>query len=250
MRAERAFFSFTHIASPADHRAYNEWHQLDHRPENLALPGVLGGERWVRTPRSAAAGRACGDLERLHYLNMYWFDSLATIARWEELAETTFQAGRRADVHLATRLLMGHFRPISTWVAPRIRLAPDALRHRPNRGVHLIVTTVESPRTPAAERRNAWWDATYIPAQLRRPGVAGCWSFAGESNFAVHADLASGEAPMVSTRIVLFCLDEDAVDVSATFDAIDASPGETVSFAGPLEAITPWRWDWFEGGQP
>lgn len=23
-----------------DHRRYNQWHQLDHRPENLALPGV------------------------------------------------------------------------------------------------------------------------------------------------------------------------------------------------------------------
>ena len=54
MLARKAFFSFTGINDPAKHRDYNEWHQLDHRPENLALPGVVWGERWVHSPDCAA----------------------------------------------------------------------------------------------------------------------------------------------------------------------------------------------------
>jgi hypothetical protein len=37
--SERVFFSFVELTDPSQHRAYNEWHQLDHRPENLLLPG-------------------------------------------------------------------------------------------------------------------------------------------------------------------------------------------------------------------
>ena len=35
------FFSFTEITDPAEHRAYNEWHQLDHMPEQLPIPGIV-----------------------------------------------------------------------------------------------------------------------------------------------------------------------------------------------------------------
>lgn len=250
MQAERAFFSFTEIPDPADHVAYNEWHQLDHRPENLALPGVIAGERWVRTPACAAAGFAGPPFENLHYLNMYWFAGPAerTIALWQELAERSFQWGRRADVHLSRRLMMGFHRPISGWCSPRILIGPDALPHRPNRGIHLIVTTVAEPRARAAERRFAWWERDYIPAQLERPGVAGCWTFAGESNFTTHLDLA-GSTAEPSTRITIFYLDESPIDVSGTIDDVVATTSpegvEEVQVSGPLEAIVPWQWGWF-----
>ena len=96
MSGTRAFFSFTQVPDPADHRAYNEWHQLDHRPENLALPGVNAGERWVRTPACAALGSAAPPFDRLHYLNMYWFADEAAITGWQELAERSFHWGNRA----------------------------------------------------------------------------------------------------------------------------------------------------------
>ena len=58
MLAPHGFFSFTSVPDPAQHRAYNEWHQLDHRPENIVLDGVQHGERWVRTPAAAVAAAA------------------------------------------------------------------------------------------------------------------------------------------------------------------------------------------------
>ncbi len=54
------FFSFTEITDPAEHRAYNEWHQLDHMPEQFPIPGIVYGQRWVSTPACRAA-RAVDD---------------------------------------------------------------------------------------------------------------------------------------------------------------------------------------------
>src|SRR5215217_4797281 len=109
MFAPKTFFSFTEVPNPANHRAYNEWHQLDHRPENLLLPGVAWGERWVHSPDCATVTTAPDPaLARLHYLNMYWFrDPVeASTAEWSELAERSFHWGRRDDIRLANRLLM------------------------------------------------------------------------------------------------------------------------------------------------
>ena len=73
-KATRAYFSCAEIFDPAKHRDHNIWHQLDHRPENLAMPGVVYGERWVSTPECTKA-RLVSDpvFEKVHYLNMYWF---------------------------------------------------------------------------------------------------------------------------------------------------------------------------------
>jgi hypothetical protein len=48
--ASTVYLSLAEVVRPEAHRPYNEWNQLDHRPENLALPGVVFGDRWVRTP--------------------------------------------------------------------------------------------------------------------------------------------------------------------------------------------------------
>jgi len=44
------FFSFTEITDPGEHHSYNEWHQLDHMPEQFPLDGIAYGQRWVSTP--------------------------------------------------------------------------------------------------------------------------------------------------------------------------------------------------------
>lgn len=62
--ADAAFVSLARMTAPQHHQAYNEWHHLDHRPENLLLEGVMWGERWVQTPDCRAAALASSD----------WFD--------------------------------------------------------------------------------------------------------------------------------------------------------------------------------
>src|SRR5262245_10704660 len=48
------FFAFTEITG-GQHRAYNEWHMLDHMPEQFPIPGIAFGQRWVSTPACRAA---------------------------------------------------------------------------------------------------------------------------------------------------------------------------------------------------
>jgi hypothetical protein len=264
MFAPRAFFSFTEVPDPQDHRAYNEWHQLDHRPENLLLPGVAWGERWVRSPDCADAGTGNGTgapdptLARLHYLNMYWFrEPVAESSRaWSDLGERSFQWGRRGDVHIANRLLTQFFRPVKGYVVPRVSVSAEALAFRPNRGVHLEVTRVDDPHDPAAERLFGWYDTVRIPDLLGCAGAAGAWTFASESTF-TPAPGPSGEAGPAGTRILLVFLDGDPRAFAAEVgeraagwrDAgrlPDHSDVEATLFSGPLRAITPWEWDWFD----
>ena len=67
------FFSFTEVTDPGEHQAYNRWHQLDHIPENLALPGIAHGQRWVRTPACEERHLASAEpaLDRAHYVTLY-----------------------------------------------------------------------------------------------------------------------------------------------------------------------------------
>jgi hypothetical protein len=249
--APKAFFSFTEIPDPRDHRAYNEWHQLDHRPENLALPGVRWGERWVRSPDCAEVGPTpAPELRDLHYVNMYWFSEPVEVstAAWSELAERTFHWGRRDDVRLANRLLMDFFRPVKGYVNARVLVSPDVLPFRPNRGVHVTVSRIDEPRRPEVEELFRWYDRVRIPAVLGCTGAAGAWTFAGESTFTTALDL-SGEASPSTTRIVLVYLDDDPLTFTEELAALPVDHDtslETTLFSGSLRAITPWEWDWFE----
>lgn len=252
MSSPKAFFSFTEIPDAADHRAYNSWHQLDHRPENLLLPGVRWGERWVRSPDCVEAGTAPDAvLAKLHYLNMYWFNDPVdqATAEWSTLAERSFHWGRRDDVHLANRLLMGFFRPIKGYVNDRVLVSADALAFRPTRGIYVSVTRIDEPRSADAESLFRWYDRSRIPAMLQCRGAAGAWSFASESTFESALDLSGGASP-TSTRIVMVYLDEDPLefvdDLASRPADTQLQAAETVLLAGPLRTIIPWEWDWFD----
>lgn len=264
MLGEKVFFSFTHITDPITHAAYNEWHQLDHRPENLALDGVVHGERWVHSPDCSAFSRISAELpSELHYVNMYWFRNPVqeSFAAWQELAERTFQLGRRPDVSLSTRLAMGTFLPVKGYVHPRVQVSPDALALRPNRGVEITVTRVRDPQSPVAERYFRWQDRIGIPAVLECEGVAGVWTFSSDSTtldagrsttdgvtFTEDGQSASGQI-----RIVVAFLDQDPIrclaDTRRLANSVPAVPStdvEDVLFTGILRSIEPWNWSWFD----
>lgn len=243
------FVSLAHVTDPATHADYNAWHQLDHRPENLALDGVAWGERWVRSPRTTElATEIPGDVSGFHYLNMYWLaEPLArTRAAWQELAERAVHGGRRPDLDLCTRPLMGYFVPVSVDVAPRLRLSPGALPIRPNRGVYVEIVRWPDGRAPAALAAHAWYDGVRIGELLGIDGVAGTCVLASENTFTTHQDLGAAADP-ASTRVHLTYLDGGLGDVAPRLAALDTAPydGADLLHAGVLEAILPWQWDWF-----
>ncbi len=263
MLSRKVFFSFTEVCDPSGHHAYNAWHQLDHRPENLALPGVLHGERWVRSPDCAAATPPVGrGLDGVHYVNMYWFRDPVqeSFREWQELAERSYQWGRRPDTRLARRPMMGSFAPVKGYVGARVLVSPDALPFRPNRGVAVTVTRLVEPHGDRAHERFAWLDREFVPALLDLPGVAGVWSFASQST---TLDVGRRDVAGSTTfderddepgryRILLTYLDGDPVEHAEHRTALPRPPAadaEEPVLDGVLRAITPWEWDWFVSGE-
>ena len=206
------FFSFTEVTDRREHRSYNEWHQLDHMPEQFPLRGVAYGQRWVSTPACRAVRASSGALlDPIHYVTLYLMTEPVDgtlrefLALGKELHEKDrFHHHRKAH-------LSGPFRLVASAVAPRVLISAEAVPYRPHRGVYVVVQAAEAS-TPSVE------------TAVDIPGVAGAWAFADEQR-----------------RITVMWCDEDVLDVAARVGNVDGA-----EFAGPFETITPWQWDWFE----
>jgi hypothetical protein len=262
----KAYFSFTELTDKTRHPEYNAWHQLDHRPENLALPGVMWGERWVLTPDCCAAGTVRrAPFEAVSYVNMYWFrdpvdESFRDFLR---LGDRSFQWGRGPVVPYVRRPFTGSFTPIKGYVTPRVKVSADVLMIRPNTGVEVTVTRLPEPASPATQDLFAWYDESYIPSLLALPGVAGAWTFA--SQHTTTGDSRAGAEPVTPTadapasfgseyRILVLFLDQDPLGyararsehvAASGSDIPDRDSLETTLLRAVLRNIVPWQWDWF-----
>jgi hypothetical protein len=230
------YFSLTELTDPAAHRAYNEWHQLDHLPEQYPLAGVVSGQRWVATPACRAA-RAASEpaLDPVQYLTLYLLaDPLAaTLADFLTVARELRRAGRFFDARRA--LLSGPFGRAEAEAAPRVLVSAEAVPHRPCTGIYAIV---EGEGSGASDL------ATLCTVQ----GVAGAWTFAA-GGFAADHRFTTGHH-----QVTLCWLDDDPVTVAArlapVLEADWARRSSRPSLAGPFETITPWSWDWFSPENP
>lgn len=235
-----AFFSFPEVVDPARHRDYNAWHQLDHLPENRALPGVLHGERWVRTPACRAAS-VPGDptLDAAQYVAMYWFAETpdgradASVREWQELGESTRQEGRRPELDWAVRRLTGMFLPEHGAVAPGALVTAGAIPFRPHRGVVVDVRRVVDRSAPPPELELA-------------PGVAGAWTF---SSTVVRSDPVAGglaqDPGPEGLRVTVHYCESDPIEVLDELGP-GAGPGTEPLLRTPLLPVVPWQWDWFD----
>ena len=135
------FFSFTEITDPAQHRAYNEWHQLDHLPEQYPVARRrLSGNDGSR-PRPAVPARAVDEdqLRAVHYMTLYLMTEPVreTLDEFMDLGQQLYSLGR---FHLHRRArLSGPHQWLDAHAAPRVRIAAETLPYRPNRGVYVTV---------------------------------------------------------------------------------------------------------------
>ncbi|HXY27425.1 MAG TPA: hypothetical protein VEH82_04025, partial [Acidimicrobiales bacterium] len=210
------FFSFTEITDPSAHEAYNAWHQLDHLPEQFTIDGISFGQRWVRSPRCRAAEAVVApELEPFHYMTLYLMRDEQVVPPFFALAERL----RAVDRFFAARraLLSGPFEVVGRWAAPRVAVSPGAVPFRPAQGVYVVV----GPEVDGA-------------ALVDHSGVAGVWQF---------ADTAAGRT------ITVAFVDGDLWQVSAAIGAAElrdhASGDASPEWAGPLERVDAFRWDWF-----
>jgi hypothetical protein len=258
MLTSHAFFTFSHLSDPAKHREFNEWHQLDHRPENLALPGVAWGERWVRSPDCRLLGEAQDPaFAGVQYCNMYWLRDPIEESRREfsALGDRCVEWGRRPDLAYTERDLIGFFHAVKAYVDPAVLVSPEALPCRPARGVHVRLSRAVGPSAKIDELW-AWYDRVRIPDLVASPGVAGACTFASDP--ATSGSEIRGVAK--GLRLHLYYLDGDPLEVAATLTArmaewelagrgLETAPMEVPLFEGWFRTIEPWHWDWFDGAR-
>jgi hypothetical protein len=253
------FFSFITLddAGPEDHRAYNRWHQLDHRPENLALDGVRWGDRWARTTSLREASQAADEHAATDYVAMYWFRPplVESLAEWDALGEASFQWGRGPMLPGVRRTLLAFFTPVKGYSAPHALVSADVLPFRPHRGVHLTVTRFADAHGDDTHEHHRWEDRVLAPALLATEGVAGLWTFSFRA-YQQHSTLALGtdrpDGPgSLRARLVYF-EDDPATTTARLHHSVagleqegggaPSTRAETV-FSSALATIVPWQ-DW------
>jgi hypothetical protein len=206
------FFSFTEVTDPSAHEAYNAWHQLDHLPEQFTIDGITFGQRWVRSPRCQATEVAAGgSLERFHYMTLYLLRDEAVLPPFFALAERLRAEDRFFTARRA--LLSGPFDVVGRWAAPRVAVSAGAVPFRPSHGVYVVV----GPSVDGA-------------ALVDHPGVAGAWQFADRPN---------------GRWVTVAFVDGDLWQAAAALGSAGVNSGETPEWAGPLERVDAFRWDWF-----
>ncbi len=205
------FFSFTEITDPSAHQAYNEWHQLDHLPEQFSVDGITFGQRWVRSPRCREAEAATSTLlDRFHYMTLYLLRGETVLQPFFDLAHRLHAENRFFSARHA--LLSGPFEVVGRWAAPRVLVSPAVIPYRPSQGVYVVV----GPSVGGADL-------------VERPGVAGVWQF---------ADLPTGR------HVTVAFLDGDVWRAAQALGPASVA-GALPEWAGPLERVDAYRWDWF-----
>ena len=245
-KVEVGFFSFTEITDPSEHRAYNEWHQLDHMPEQYPLPGIVFGQRWVSTPACAAARIvADGPEAAAHYVTLYLMTGPIDVTL-REFADTGQRLRALGRFHLhRNAVLAGPHQWLDAHAAPRVLVDPAAVPYRPNRGVYVIVEEPVDGADP--EAADAWIRSlheSWADRACAVPGVAGVWQFATSPRLR-GPGWTDGQR-----RITVCYLDDDPLTVADAlaplvrerWDAGVVRP----RYAGPLETVVPYQWDWFD----
>jgi hypothetical protein len=236
MKVAYGFFSFTEVTHPSEHHSYNEWHQLDHLPEQFPLPGIVYGQRWVSTPACRAA-RLTSDpaLDPIQYVTCYLMAEPI-----DETLDEFFALG--AELHRLDRFhthrrahLTGPFRVLTADAAARTHVSAAAVPFRPHRGIY--VTVDETATDVPSDNDRALTDV---------PGVAGVWTFSTVDG------LTSRRWSAGHRRISVSWLDDDPLAVATRIEphltGRRAPDGATSrrTFAGPFETITAWQWNWFD----
>lgn len=159
------FFAFTEVP-PHAQGAYDEWHRLDHLPEQYAIDGVALGQRWVANPSCLAArvGGPGDPLLRAQHLTLYLMTEPleATLVEFRQLAVDLRAAGRffaDREAHLA-----GPWPVAGRAAAPRVLVRPEVVPWRPATGVYAAVGVAGD-------------DPTALEELVGVAGVAGAWSF-------------------------------------------------------------------------
>jgi len=224
-RVSAGFFSFTEVPAGA-HRAYNEWHLLDHLPEQYRLAGIAHGERWVASP-DCVAGRVVDNdvVGPAQYVTVYLIGDPVdeTLRRFRELAVELRNEGRFHEARTAH--LFGAWQLSGTALSPDVVLSPSVLPWRPATGVFVLAE-------PTSDDPNA------LDGLVEVEGVVGGWGFEP-----VGEDLRHSSWLVQPWRFTVLWLDGDPAEVAGRL--APAVP-ESAVFAAPYRTVSLGDWGGFD----
>jgi hypothetical protein len=151
---------------------FNRWYDLDHVPENLALPEVTGARRYVATPE-CKAGRKMVRMPELAdgagtYCTVYLFgeeDLGKAAASWHALG-AEMRSQRR--MYPKGRVpYSGIYRTQMVHARPDIAVAPEAIPFLGHTGILVVFTQVPHEHREAVDK---WYDEIHGPDSLEMPG--------------------------------------------------------------------------------
>lgn len=186
---------------------------MDHMPEQFSIEGITFGQRWVCTPRCLEARVSVSPLlAPCQYMTLYLMRDEGVIPEFKALAarlwkEDRFFAARHSHLN-------GPFQVGERWAASRARVSPAAVPFRPARGIYAVV----GPMVDGA-------------AMVAQGGVAGAWEFVDE---------------LAGRHITVAFVDGDLDTAAANLSHLSLGAGSTPEWAGPLETIDAFRWEWFD----
>ena len=248
-KIKAAVFAFASVNEVKGHAEYNWWHSSDHIPENLGVPGVEYGTRYVATPDLIAARPSCDpSMAGVQYLVSYFHggDNVdQTIHDFHQRGNQLRAIGRdftKRKIHFASPFYFD-----KGYVAPRLPISPEALVYRPHKGVHItLLDLVDASQARAVAE---YYDKVHFPDMLTLKGFAGAWRFVS------HGGVYSNFNNPIERFMHVYFLDEDPTvalaDLRATMPkwvaagrALDTKSYRIV-LAGSFRTIVHKQYDWF-----
>jgi hypothetical protein len=154
---------------PGRHRVFLEWHDADHRPENVGqIPHMFHSARWIAPPESLPCrefGHGSPVDEAGEYLLTYWSTAAPQRLRTDmyTLADQLRALGRLEPMGRDFRITWREYlQPVRGYSEPVPNLSPDAVPLVPHDGV--VVTVGRAPDD--AGQWNAEYDRAILPELL------------------------------------------------------------------------------------
>ncbi|MBI2867293.1 MAG: hypothetical protein HYX97_03025 [Chloroflexi bacterium] len=179
MKVKSVFAGFLH-SDPGHHKAFNTWHDYDHRPENHGpIPHIFHSQRWVAPPDYVKL-RGAVNLPKGggQYFAMYWSTATAEQLAYDMtvVREKLRVLGRCGPIDRDfTAVWRDRMHFVSAQVRPGLALSADAVPVSPHKGIIAVLGEVIDMKR--RDEYAQWDEMVHVPDVLSCKGVMAAFKF-------------------------------------------------------------------------
>lgn len=217
---------------------FNRWYDLDHVPENIALPSILTARRYIATPELKTLRRNVNVTELADgqgtFLATYWAGTNNMDQVGAEMGQLFQDLLPLKRIFRQARIVFSQrFLSIGSWCNKAIpQVQPEAIPYLPHRGMMVVISDIpDKNRRAEAE---SWYDV-HVQEVLNVPGTMAFLRF---------------ESADIENRLLSLVLFED--DPKDTLMRMNETQQDRVAapeglfdriFTGPYRLIKPLDYD-------